>query len=499
MTLTTTASKVVCLGNGSTTAFVYSFLIPLATDVVVTYTDALGNSTQLSTSQYTATPFGNPAGGTITFPTSGSPIASGTTLTIQRVVPLTQGTSISNQGAFYPEVVEAALDTATMQIQQLNTAIINSLQVPLTDSSAPTTLPGATQRAGQMLGFDSQGNPIAASPSSALVSSVMQPFVSAASLAAAANLLGLPVFVGVGTTTGTANAQILAGTVPGSFTFVAGNKIAAIPGFTNTGPMTLAVGVIPATSVFKRSAAGPIALAGGEVVLNQIANFTCDGTHYILEEQGAWTSPTIITPTLTLKNSTNPTPTAEGDTQWDNDDNVLVIGDGAGQQIFLPVPASVVAGDVFYATGPRALARLAKGTALQALLMNAGATAPNWATLPFTKSYDSGSQTITAGGSLTLAHSLGVQPKLYQVYLKNVTADIGFSPGDEFLFNPLGTGGSQNPRGCVVLPDATNLNVSFSNDSNNIFANVISKGTGALVNISNANLSKWASIFRAWA
>jgi len=39
---------------------------------------------------------------------------------------------------------------------------------------------------------------------------------------------------------------------------------------------------------------------------------------------------------------------------------------------------SFTAGDVLYATGSTTLAKLAKGTAAQALVMNAGATAPEW-------------------------------------------------------------------------------------------------------------------------
>ncbi len=40
------------------------------------------------------------------------------------------------------------------------------------------------------------------------------------------------------------------------------------------------------------------------------------------------------------------------------------------------------AGDLIYATGANAVARLAKGTARQALAMNAGATAPEWQNSP---------------------------------------------------------------------------------------------------------------------
>lgn len=46
------------------------------------------------------------------------------------------------------------------------------------------------------------------------------------------------------------------------------------------------------------------------------------------------TSPTISLPTLTLKQSASPTPTAEGDIQWDTDGNQIVVGDGSGQKVF---------------------------------------------------------------------------------------------------------------------------------------------------------------------
>jgi hypothetical protein len=42
---------------------------------------------------------------------------------------------------------------------------------------------------------------------------------------------------------------------------------------------------------------------------------------------------------------------------------------------------SFTAGDILYATGTTTLAKLAKGTGLQTLQMNAGATAPNWTTV----------------------------------------------------------------------------------------------------------------------
>ena len=46
------------------------------------------------------------------------------------------------------------------------------------------------------------------------------------------------------------------------------------------------------------------------------------------------TNKTLTTPTLTLKQSTGPAPTAEGDIQWDTNDDRLVVGDGASQKTF---------------------------------------------------------------------------------------------------------------------------------------------------------------------
>ena len=46
------------------------------------------------------------------------------------------------------------------------------------------------------------------------------------------------------------------------------------------------------------------------------------------------TNKTLTAPTLTLKQSTTPTPTAEGDIQWDTDNDKIVVGDGIGQKTF---------------------------------------------------------------------------------------------------------------------------------------------------------------------
>ena len=190
MTISTTASSVTNAGNGATAAFNFSFIAGLPSNVVVTYTDANSNATVLiQGSQYTLSI--NPpaagqiwgAGGTVTYPLSGSPIAAGTYLTIERIVPFTQLTSISNQGDFYPQAVERALDTLEMQIQQVDFVAARAIAINPADASLATPLPIASVRASQYLVFDSQGNPTTGAPvAGATVSSAMQPVVAAATI-----------------------------------------------------------------------------------------------------------------------------------------------------------------------------------------------------------------------------------------------------------------------------------------------------------------------------
>lgn len=198
-TVSSAATSVVGTGNGATTVFNFPFIGVSPNDIVVTYIDAGGNQTTLGTTAYTLTLNAAPAGqiwglgGTVTYPLAGSPIATGTQLVITRSVPLLQTTSLSNQGSFFPQAVEQALDLVVMEFQGVATSLGRSLQVSINDTCAPLgLLPVASQRANQIIGFDGTGcNPIAAQPSSALVSSAMQPVVAAASIGVAQALLGI--------------------------------------------------------------------------------------------------------------------------------------------------------------------------------------------------------------------------------------------------------------------------------------------------------------------
>jgi hypothetical protein len=160
VTLATTSNTVVAQGNGLTTSFDFTFPVPLASELFVYYTTTAGVTSLLPSNSYTVTGIGTDDGGAVTYPVSGGPIPQGSYLTIQRIVPYQQLTSLVNQSGYYPNVVENALDYLTMQTQQLAQGLQLSLQVPLAASSANLVLPSASARAGQLVGFDSNGNAI---------------------------------------------------------------------------------------------------------------------------------------------------------------------------------------------------------------------------------------------------------------------------------------------------------------------------------------------------
>jgi hypothetical protein len=163
MTISTTQNKAILAGDGVTTSFPFSFSVRSAADLQVIYTDASGNVTTLASNLYSvalnAIPAGQlyGAGGTVTYPLASSPIATGTNLTILRSVSLVQTSSLINQGGYFPQVVEQALDVLTMAQQQLQESIGRSLTIPVS-STAATALP--TPVANMVLGWNATGTAI---------------------------------------------------------------------------------------------------------------------------------------------------------------------------------------------------------------------------------------------------------------------------------------------------------------------------------------------------
>jgi hypothetical protein len=151
------------IGNGTASAFPFTFKVFAATDLdVIKLTVSTGTeSTLVLTTDYTVSLNGdqnsNP-GGTVTL-TAGA-LASGFTLTITSDIANLQPTDLTNQGGFYPEVITDSLDRATIQIQQIADIGDRTLKIPISDGTLNMELPTAAVRASKYLVFDANGLPI---------------------------------------------------------------------------------------------------------------------------------------------------------------------------------------------------------------------------------------------------------------------------------------------------------------------------------------------------
>ena len=158
MTISSTTVKNSYSGNGSTTAFAYTFKIFANTDLQVIIRSSTGTETvKTLTTHYTVSGVGDASGGNVTF-TSGNIPASGETVVIRRAVPQTQAIDYIANDPFPAESHEEGLDRATMTTQQVQEELDRSLKLSRTNTMTSTEFTvGATDRANKVLSFDSSG------------------------------------------------------------------------------------------------------------------------------------------------------------------------------------------------------------------------------------------------------------------------------------------------------------------------------------------------------
>lgn len=169
MTINSTINKVQQNGNGVTTAFPFGYYYTAPGDLVVKTTD-LSVTPNVDTLLVLGTDYtiaGNASIGVAGFSsaTINMTVAPPSTkrVTIQRIVALVQGISYPETGPFPAKTHEGALDYLTIITQQLSEQYSRSLQYPATDAAGATgVMPNASTRANLFLGFDVNGNPVAA-------------------------------------------------------------------------------------------------------------------------------------------------------------------------------------------------------------------------------------------------------------------------------------------------------------------------------------------------
>lgn len=128
-------------GNGSTTAFPFSFKVFGTVEVTVVQTNlSLVETTLTLGTNYTvalnANQNSNP-GGTVNMVTAP---AAGFKITLTSSLTYTQTLDLTNQGGFYPSTINDALDRATIQIQQLNEQVGRAAKVNISSGTDSTSL-----------------------------------------------------------------------------------------------------------------------------------------------------------------------------------------------------------------------------------------------------------------------------------------------------------------------------------------------------------------------
>ena len=175
MSVPSTTNRVQYTGDGANNTYDYTYRIFVESDLLVTVTDLSDVETTLALStDYTVTGVGDASGGTIVLVDSGQAwltsgdLTSGFTITIRRVLPLTQGTDIRNQGDFFPEVHEDEFDRSRMIDQQQQDELDRSWKFPESvdpvtfDATIPAAIVGEVNRT---ISTNATGDGLALGPS----------------------------------------------------------------------------------------------------------------------------------------------------------------------------------------------------------------------------------------------------------------------------------------------------------------------------------------------
>jgi len=166
MTVQNLIVKNIASGNGSTTQWPFTFACPVDHPeyIKVYIKGASGKAT--ATTDFSV----NMTNKYITYPVTGSVLASGEKIIIARELPLHQILNLVNQGPFYAEDLEVTYDELVMMIQQLNEQLGRSLKVGVdidSDSDIDVTIPVPTDNDVHSLVLDKNGFKLFSNPGDA--------------------------------------------------------------------------------------------------------------------------------------------------------------------------------------------------------------------------------------------------------------------------------------------------------------------------------------------
>lgn len=141
MTISSTSRKAgPYTADGNTRVFPFGFKVFKPEDVAVVQGDDSGVEFSVAPANYTVTLNANQdntPGGNVAF--SVAP-PTGARIVVASAVPNLQPVELTNQGGFYPEVINTALDRSTIQIQQLHEQVSRAVKVGVASENRPDEL-----------------------------------------------------------------------------------------------------------------------------------------------------------------------------------------------------------------------------------------------------------------------------------------------------------------------------------------------------------------------
>lgn len=166
MTVSSTLTKHIYLGNGATKIFDYEYDVLDEDDLHIYLTEiSTGTETEITTN-FTVTPSEGSfpsSSGTIIYPSVGTAITSNYKLTVLRALEDLQPTVYPNNTSLKPKVVETSFDRITMITQQQREQLERTIQLSITSSpNISKMLP--TPTADFLLGWDSTGTALVNTP-----------------------------------------------------------------------------------------------------------------------------------------------------------------------------------------------------------------------------------------------------------------------------------------------------------------------------------------------
>jgi hypothetical protein len=291
MTVAADKTKEIYTGNDLTTVFPYPFKIFQSTDLLVILTDTSvtpNTETTLTAGvDYTVSGVGDESGGNVTYPVSGDPLTTTEKLTVWRVPAILQGTDFQNQGGFFAQTHEDALDLLTMVCQYVSEFVQRAFALSVSDESgASLTIPGP--EAGSVLGWNSLANAlINLDPGSVTLATPASDSIIAAMINAAGTQATLTKLLSGNTAiwqkgADVASAAVLPVISDGNYVDVIG--VAAITSMATVGKGTVMMLQFDGILVFTHHATDLVLPNGG----NNIT--TATGDHAIMEEYdtGKW-------------------------------------------------------------------------------------------------------------------------------------------------------------------------------------------------------------------